>query len=312
MRTTKGWVKKPSKKLCLLVPLLVGVSLYAQNNTVVLKRAFVEKYKDRATIDATFFVDHAHKKPNPPAKDGDLHLAGRAEKEVGLPMVAEVMNAAQKGETTAVTEIHGVEGHNSAVQITGAWRFWFEHPAKKQVQFDKVPIPGNTNPDHSFEIHPITKFDKNGVEGSFENVPGFNPYDADKAFAYYEKLRVTVSATPSAVTISAAKAQYNYTHFKMTMAGAPKKLADGGYAVLGDVHGTADEDIARNVRMIFVPGTPPLQQLISGKLANGDEMHVIGIPRINLNAISSLVAVSGGTAINRKLPYEMIIVAVLK
>jgi len=303
---------KSSKKLAFIAPLLVGFSLYAQNNTVVLKRAFVEKYKDRATIDATFIVDHAHKTPNAPAKDGDMHVAGRAQKEVGLPMVAEVMNAAQKGQTAAVTEIHAVEGKNSAVPVTGAWRFWFEHPAKKQVQFDPVPVPGNTNPDHSFEIHPIAKFDTNSVVGSFQNVVGFTPYDAEKAFSYYEKLKVTVAATPSAVTISAAKAQYNYTQFKMTLAGTPKKLADGGYAVLANVDGAADEAVASNIRMIFVPGTPPLQQLVSQNLGDGDAMHVIGIPRINLSAISSQVAASGSKPVSRKLPYEMIVVAVLK
>ena len=303
---------KVLKKLLRVVPVLVGVSVCAQNNTVVLKRAFVEKYKDRATIDATFVVDHAHKKPNLPSHDGDMHVAGRAQNEVGLPMVAEVINAAQRGQSAAVTEIHAVEGNNSAVPVTGAWRFWFEHPAKEQIQFDKVPVPGNTNPDHSFEIHPITKFDKNSLGGSFQNVPGFNPYDAEKAFNYYEKLKVTVSATPSAVTISAAKARYNYTRFKMTLAGTPKELADGGYAVLANVDGTDDEAIASNVRMIFVPGTPPLQQLVREKLGDGDEMDVIGIPRINLNAISSLIAASGSTPITRKLPYEMIIVAVLK
>ena len=44
----------------------------------------------------------------------------------------------------------------------------------------------------------------------------------------------------------------------MTLAGSPKKLADGGYAVLANVNGKADESIATNIRMIFVPGTPPL------------------------------------------------------
>ena len=204
-----------------------------------------------------------------------MHVAGRAQNEIGLPMVAEVMNAAQKGQSAAVTEIHRIEGNNSPVPITGAWRFWFEHPAKKQIQFDTVPVPGNTNPDHSFEIHPMTKFDQAGVEGSFQKVPGFDPYDAEKAFTYYEKLKVTVSATSSAVTISAAKAQYNYTQFTMTLAGAPKKLADGGYALLASVDGADEEPVASNVRMIFVPGTPPLQQLVSRKLGNGDQMHVI-------------------------------------
>ena len=222
------------------------------------------------------------------------------------------MNAAQKGQTAAVTEIHKVEGTNTAVPVTGAWRFWFEHPAKKQVQFEQVPVPENTNPDHSFEIHPIAKFDKNGVEGSFQNVPGFTPYDGDKAFSCYETLKVTVSATSSAVAISAAKAKYNYTQFRMTLAGTPKKLDDGGFAVLADVDGADDEAVASNIRMIFVPGTAPFQELVSKKLGDGDEMHVIGIPRINLNAISSFVAASGSKTVTRRLQYEMIVVAVLK
>src|SRR5215831_10476332 len=113
----KRRIMRALRKLSLVVPLLFGASLYAQNNTVVLKRAFVEKYKDRATIDVRFTVDHAHQKPNQPAKDGDMHVAGRAQKEVGLPMVAEVMNAAQKAETGAVREIHTVEGKDTALPI---------------------------------------------------------------------------------------------------------------------------------------------------------------------------------------------------
>jgi len=31
--------------------------------TVVLKRAFVEKYKNRATADIEFIIDHAHRSP---------------------------------------------------------------------------------------------------------------------------------------------------------------------------------------------------------------------------------------------------------
>jgi hypothetical protein len=303
---------KCRNKLGLIGLLLLALPLAAQNNTVVLKRAFVEQYKDRATIDASFFVDHAHKQPNAPAADGDMHLAGRAQTEVGLPMVAEVMNAAQPGEALAVTEIHSVEGNNTQLPITGVWRFWFEHPAKQQIQFADVPIPGNTNPDHSFEIHPITRFDKNDVTSAFQPVAGFQPYDAATAFGGYEKLKVTVSATDSAVSISASKAAYNYAEFEMTLAGSPKMLADGGYAVLANVDGKADESIASNIRMIFVPGTPPLQQLLSRKLGDGDTMHVIGIPRINLNAISAFVNASGGQTLSRKLPYEMIIVAVVK
>src|SRR5947208_16283830 len=127
----------------------------ASAQTLVLQRSFIEKYKNRATIDATFIVDHAHRRPNNPAKDGDLHASGRSE-EVGLPMVSEVMNAA--GETTVLNVIHDTEATHAATPISGAWRIWFEHPSKQpQIQFDNVPPAGNTNPDHCFEIHPITR-----------------------------------------------------------------------------------------------------------------------------------------------------------
>jgi len=300
------------RKLSPAALLLLALPLLAQNNTVVLKRAWVDHYKDRATIDAGFFVDHAHKRPNQPAADGDMHVAGRAPREVGLPMVAEVMNAAQPGQAAAVAEIHALEGKNQQAPVSGAWRFWFEHPAKRQVQFDDVPVAKNTNPDHSFEIHPISKFDRNGISGSFQPIPGFQPYDADKAFGLYEKLKVTVSANSSAISISAAKAMYNYAKFEITLLGSPKKLDDGGYAVLANVNGAADEAIASKVRMIFVPGTPPLQQLLTKKMGDGDTMRVIGIPRINLNAIETFATASGGKSLTRKLPYEMIIAAVAK
>jgi len=303
---------KYSAKLCLAGLPLLAISLAAQNNTVVLKRAFVEKYKDRATIDVGLVVDHAHKTPNAPVKDGDLHVAGRAPKEVGLPMVAEVMNAAQSGEAPTVADIHRVEGRGVQVPVTGAWRLWFEHPARQQIQFAAVPVAANTNPAHSFEIHPITQFDGKDVTGSFVPVAGSKPYDAQTAFGEYEKLMATVSATASAISISASKANYNYTEFDMTLEGKPKELGDGGYAVLADVDGEGDESAAYGIRMIFVPGTPPLQQLLAKNLRQGDRMHVIGIPRVNLNAISTAVQASEGQPVIGKLPYEMIIVAAAK
>ena len=45
---------------------------------ITLKKSLIERYKDRVTIDADFVVDKAHKKLNPPSKDGDMHVAGRS------------------------------------------------------------------------------------------------------------------------------------------------------------------------------------------------------------------------------------------
>jgi hypothetical protein len=132
-----------------------------------LKRAWIEQFKDRATIDATFTIDHAHPRPNPPAKDGDMHVAGRAPKEIGLPMVAETMNAADASEQGAVSTVHSNEDNGQFIAVSGAWRLWFEHPRSTgtQIQFAAVPPAANTNPDRCFEIHPLTKLGSNDFDG---------------------------------------------------------------------------------------------------------------------------------------------------
>jgi hypothetical protein len=296
-------------KRILVLTLFAALAPSAFAGSVVLKKAWVKQYKDRATIDASFTVDHAHKNPNTAVKDGDMHVAGRAPKQVGLPMVAEVVNAAQPFVKTALISIHSVEGNGKFVDISGAWRLWFEHPADSQTQFATFPVAGNTNPDHSFEIHPITKFASNDLTNTYKVIPGFTPYDAEKAFAAYEKLTISVQSTSTAITLTAKKSGYNYVQFTMRIIGKPKKLDDGGFAVLADVAGTNDDAIASKVRMIFVPGTPPCTKLVSQKLGDGDELDVIGIPRINLNAIWTFVTAAGTNGATRKLPYEMIIVA---
>ena len=120
----------------------------------------------------------------------------------------------------------------------------------------------------------------------------------------------------SAVTLSSPRSGDNYAEFTFRVSAKGTPLQDGGLAVAGDVipeGGDADiEPLARNVRMIFVPGTPPLQK-VSGGLSPGDELTVIGIPRVNLNALSAFVNAATPAArgiITRKLPYEMIVVAV--
>lgn len=293
------------------ITVVVTLPLAASAGTVILKRAFVEKYKDRATIDATFIVDHAHKRPNPPAKDGDMHVAGRSA-EVGLPMVAEVVNAAQPGQQNAVKLIHAVEGTGTKTKISGVWRFWFEHPADQQLQFDSVPPPKNTNPDHSFEIHPVTQFGAEKIPNSLDVIPKFTAHDAKAAFASYEKLQVTLASNPDSITLQSPKSGFNYVDFNIRLLGKPKALKDGGLQVQADVEQEDGEQLAQKVRMIFVPGSPAAKKLKDENLGDGDDLHVLGIPRVNLNAISTLARTLGTRQVTRKLPYEMIIVAILK
>ena len=62
---------------CAVIACFLSPAIYADTQ-ITLKNSFIEKYKNRATITATYTVDAAHKKPNPASKDGDMHIAGRA------------------------------------------------------------------------------------------------------------------------------------------------------------------------------------------------------------------------------------------
>jgi len=276
---------------------------------LILKLAWVEEYKNRATIDASFIIDHAHKTPNAPAEDGDMHVSGRAAKEVGLPMVAEVVNARSADEKAALDLIHLREGQDVAVPVSGAWRVWFEHPGDRQVQFQKVDKPGNTNPDHNFEIHPVTKIGDELLLKSFHVIQGFTPKPAKAAFEIYNKQEILIRATKTAVTLEAKKVGFNYAVFRMRLLGKPKKLKDDGLAALADVldNKAGDEDaLAVKIRMIFVARTKPWE-LVQGK-DDGDEFDAIGIPRVDLAQIAAFAANAGSAGVKRKLPYEMIIV----
>jgi hypothetical protein len=280
--------------------------------TVFLKNAFIEANKNRVTIDVHFIVDHAHKKPNAPDKDGDLHTAGRAD-EIGLPMVSEVVNAAAPAQKTALDLIHTAESDpaHQPIGLSGAWRLWFEHPSKDdQIQGQKVEPAANTNPDHVFEIHPITKVQGQPFLTSFAAIPGFQAYDAKKAFEYYESLTCTITAAKTATSITSKKAQYNYAEFVMELKGSPQAVDDGVMvlATVQDDEGNTVVDKLR--RMVFVGGTAPAEEVL--KLKKGDQLHVIGIPRVNLERVSFITKQKGQQPVNTHLPYEMIIVGVLE
>jgi hypothetical protein len=276
---------------------------------IVLKNDFIETYKDKATIDAHLVVDIAHKHPNPGAKDGDMHVAGRAD-EVGLALVAEVMNAAQ--EKQAVNRVHQAQGTGQAVPVTGAWRIWCEHGGSDvQTQGDPLEPFTTTNPAHVFEIHPLTDFDGIQLGGSFHSIRGFVPKNAHDAFQTYENLRSEIqpSADGSTTTIIAGMAGYNYVEFAVILNEDPVEL-DDGHAAISDVYSTDGELLVRRRRMVFVSGTQPDDK--AGSVHAGDRLHVLGIPRVDLKLVSwrAKHAQERPEALKWSLPYEMVVVAV--
>jgi hypothetical protein len=277
---------------------------------ITLKKSFIEKYKDRATIEADFFVDKAHKKPNPPSKDGDMHIAGRSPAEIGLPIVAEIMNAS--GAPAAVKAVKAAEGTGEAIPLIGAWRIWCEHAGSdRQTQGAPLEPFDSTNPDHVFEIHPVTKLKNLKLLTSLKPILGFEFKDAERAFLTYERTRCRIIPGEDTATIVTRMAGFNYVDFKMELLDNPSEVEDG-MMVMASVFDLNGDLLVRKRRMVFVKGSAP-ERAVKNK-TKGAVLHVIGIPRINLKLVSWRLenAAERPEVLEWDLPYEMIIVGVFK
>jgi hypothetical protein len=293
----------------LTLALFVAVPLRAQNYEVRLKKAWVVAFADRTSMDATMDVRWAHENPNSAAKDGDMHFSG-VSPDVGFPFVAEVVNARLPGQQAAVAAIKQHQHSNGVLAITGAWRLWFEHPSARQTQGSKTdPFdPDDTNPDHSFEIHPVSRVGQLDLGGSFIPVAGYTPQTADVAFRYYDGKRVTIKGAKTSISIRSQLVYYNYVDFRIELATEPTPVQDG-FVVDARVLNANNEEVANGLRrMIFVQGTRVAERIRNASA--GDRLHVLGIPRISLNKVLTLVQNHGTTRFDAPLPYEMIIVGV--
>jgi hypothetical protein len=292
------------------IALLVPVQVAAEN-VLVLNNDFIQKYKNRATIDANYIIDKAHKQPNPASKDGDIHVAGRAPMDVGLATVAEMMNAREQPE--ALAAIHGAEGTGNPIKITGAWRIWPEHGGETEhVQGKPLAAFDTTNPDHVFEIHPITQIGGIDVKATFHPVEGYDAKDTDQAFALYERTRARITVMPrNKIKIETPMAGMNYVKFGLELNEKTLPVADGRMA-MAKVKNKEGELVVQKRRFVFVKDTEP-EMMIRDKVA-GDCLVVLGIPRVDLALVDWRVRNSKTRpeVLGWSLPYEIIVVGVFK
>jgi hypothetical protein len=92
-------------KSSLLIAIAFVAPSFAQTD-LVLKNAFIEANKNRVIMDITLEVDHVLKNPHKidrGGNDGDIHMSGRSS-DIGLPLVAEVMNAGLDVESTVLAD----------------------------------------------------------------------------------------------------------------------------------------------------------------------------------------------------------------
>jgi hypothetical protein len=293
--------------LLLAYATLLPLAAYADIE-ITLKNSFIEKFKNRVTIDANYQVVKAHPKPNPASKDGDLHAAGQAP-EIGLPAVAEVMNAA--GQRPALDLIHQSEQTGQPVQVRGVWRLWCEHGGDVSFkQFGPFPEPiVNTNPAHVFEVHPLLKVGDQALDASFKPIDGFTYKDADQAFLAYEKLKSHIKPGATETTITTTMAGFNYVEFAIQLNEDPTHTVDDGLTVKAAILNLEGELLVRERRMVFAEGTEPFERVKA--LRKGDTLHVVGIPRIDLSLVSYRAShpTDKPGILDWSLPYEMVIVA---
>jgi hypothetical protein len=276
------------RSVAVLLSALLLVPTAASAEIVIrLDNTFIEKFKNRATIDVDFTVDKAHhspKTPSPkkPSNDGDIHVAGRAP-QIKLPTIAELMNA--KLDPDAIKTIVAAEGTGTPIRLNGVWRLWCEHAgATDQIQGDPLEPFTNTNPDHCFEVHPLVEVEGRSVRDTFQAIEGFKNKDAEDAFDRYENIRTELKVANGKTTIFTNAVGFNYVEFIMELQEDPTFESEDALFVRSNVQDLHDELLVRNRRMVFVKGTAAEQMVRPMK--KGDRLRVLGIPRVNFAILS--------------------------
>ena len=274
---------------------------------IILRESFIDSVKHRVTIDQEFDVVKAHSSPNSPSKDGDMHVAGWGS-TIGLPVVAEIMNA--RDERPAVDVIHANEGRSTPVPMSGAWRIWCEHSGEQtQRQGGNHPAITNTNPDHVFEIHPVTRLNGIDLMGSLKPINGYRYKDAADAFSKYSNVRCKLEDQGDHIQIGTAGVGYNYVDFMIEIADDEQKVVEDGRFVFCKVMDLQGELLVQKMRMAFPGGSAAERE--AATLQRGARMHVLGIPRVSLALVDYRLenSATNPAMLEWNLPVEMIIVA---
>ncbi len=302
-------MKSIPKIIFILLLLSLTGNSFSQIN-IILRKSFIDSIKNRVTIDADYFVVKMHEHPNPPSKDGDIHIAGYCSR-IGLPVVSEIMNA--RDEDEAVDTLHAYEGKDLSVQIEGAWRIWCEHSGS-DTQDQGAPIPQivNTNPDHVFEIHPVTMVKEQNIINSLRAIDGYTYKKADDAFDRYSKAVCKLEDKGDEVVIRTKGVGYNYVGFYIELLDTSQFVTEDGRFLMCSVKDKEGNVIYSKMRMAFPKGSEA--EIEVRELDKGSMMHVLGIPRIDLRLLSYRINHSADKPfmLEWNLPVEMIVVASLE
>ncbi len=295
-------------------------------SVLVLKKTWVNKYKNLLSIDAKVTVTALN---SGKSEDGDTH-GGSFTNAVGLPMVVEILNGHAAAQKTARDALKPVAGATNQKDVYGAWRLWFEHPpggGGVQCQnFGKTAPPpqcqnqtldgADSNPHHSFEIHPAFAVNGNAMGRASLVLTTDNQQvkTAESAKAEYtgtnKKLHFVKSTT--AVTLSSIKVTHNYVKLRIRVIKARTETprakdgtVDGGFIRANVLESTGDHLVLiPDLRFFYLKDSAPGDALDSA--AVGSEFILLGMPRINLDDVMK------ATVSPIPLPFEFIVVALIE
>jgi hypothetical protein len=274
---------------------------------ITLQDAFVEKYKDRVTLDATFTVDRAQEQPGKPANGAGLRAAGRAP-EIGLAAVAEMMSATSQVE--AVNLVHAAERSGQPLALRGVWRLWCEQGGDAQeVQGRTPPAADSADPSHVFSLQPLLRVGGVDVGGAMRPLDSFTAKDAAGTFRRFEQLASHIVPGNGSATITTRMGGSGAVVFSIRLEEEPDRLLEDGIAVKAAILDDDGEVLVRERRILAAAGTAPYARLRT--LHKGDTLHVAGLPRIDLSQIAWRLANSARVpgVLEWSLPYEMVLVA---
>ena len=312
----------------LAVVLTLVSSAWCVASNLVLKKAWAEKYRNRLSIEAKVTILHVSKKE----ADADIH-GGSRKNQIGLPMVAEILNGTQPTQKAVRAEMRPDQGSPEKA-IYGAWRLWFEHPPHgggTQCQDFGNHAPDlcagqalggkDSNPDHSFEIHPVFAINHLTPVGKSSMVllpDNKGVKDSSKAFQDYSSKNqiLTIVRSGSGLTLNSKSIGDNYVRMRIRVTKAKSSSTttarddgsvDGGW-VLADVIGDDDDKVlAKGTRVFYFLDSAPGSKLQKSDV--GTELEILGMPRLNLDTI--LRVSEGKETIAVPLPIEFIAVALI-
>lgn len=183
---------------------------------------------------------------------------------------------------------------------------------ERQIQFQRVEPGESTNPEHLFEIHPITRIGDTDVVDTLRVTSGYKYKVVDVAFQRYEGAPFELDCQGPTTTLRIKMTGFGYVDFATELLEDPTLFTADGLSLFAKIPTPKDEEILVFKRRIrFVKDTKPFDNVRN--LHEGDRLHVIGIPRISLSLVGWRCehVEEPPEVLGWGLPYEMVAVGVL-